>query len=303
MAESQIPIAAVQLDLIPFNAKKNMEKAAHFAVQAAESGARLVVFPEFLNVGFKCTTEIFKHAETLDGHTVRAAKALSETHNIYLAFTMAERDGQDVYNAAIIVGPNGFFEKRRKAKPPFSEAFFYKGYDDDHVIQTPLGAIGIAVCADTFRYETYTSIAGLADFVLIMTSAPVSRLFGKRFTSTEEFTRIAHLYSASLRTPVIVADRTGKGSIDIPFFPYPSLESGFTEATLILDPRSDSEYAVGRGEGMVAAKVNVVEPRPKPKLLENQNGFVMDKGFLFSFLYKHLTAFGSRQYEKRRRRT
>ncbi len=299
MPPKQITFTATQLDLIPFDQERNLDKAARFVTWAAEGGAEFVVFPEFLNVGFNCTPDNFKHAESADGPTVCQAMDMAQAHNLFLAFTMAERDGEDIYNAAIIVGPDGFFAKRRKTRPPFAEAFFYKGSHDDHVIPTPMGRAGLAVCADAFRYDTFLNIAGRADFVLIMTSAPVINIFGPHIVSAADFKNVAHLYAEALKIPVIMADRTGQGRLNLPFFPYLSFRSNFTEAACILDVATRRTHSVGPGEGMVTARVSINRPRPEPETMPDLKGFIQKKGVWFSFLYKYLTAWGQKSYLKR----
>ena len=62
---------------------------------------------------------------------------------------MSERDGEDVYNSAALVGPNGLIGKYQKNFlfdfDPFYFTFGTTGYP---VFDTPLGRIGMFICAD-----------------------------------------------------------------------------------------------------------------------------------------------------------
>ena len=69
-ADRRLSVAAAQLDLKPFAARANMETVADVAQRAAEQGTTLLVLPEFINVGFELTDEIYAHAESMDGLTM-----------------------------------------------------------------------------------------------------------------------------------------------------------------------------------------------------------------------------------------
>ena len=105
---------------------------------------------------------------------------------------------------------------------------------------------------------------------------------------------MARLYAEALKIPVIMADRTGRGRMDLPLFPYWSFKSGFTEAACIVEASAKKTHSVGRGEGMVTARIAITRPGPEPETTPDLNGFIQKKSFLFSFLYKYLTAWGQK---------
>ena len=89
---------------------------------------------------------------------------------------LLERVGDDIYNAAVLVGPDGVIGSYRKTHLPFLgvDRFTVPG-DVLPVFDTPLGRVGLEICYDLrFPEVTRTLALAGADIVAHPTAFPVA---------------------------------------------------------------------------------------------------------------------------------
>jgi predicted amidohydrolase len=128
----------------------NLKRAVDMIRKAAESGARIVVLPECLDLGWTCpgAREL---AEPVPGP--RSAKLCEAAHNagIYVVSGITERDGDRLYNAAVLISPAGdILLKHRKINELDIAHDLYSTGDRLAVARTPLGTLAVTICADNF---------------------------------------------------------------------------------------------------------------------------------------------------------
>ncbi len=114
--------------------------------------ADIIVLPELAFTGyyFKDRAETVGLAEDpQDSATVRALTELCSRNNFYLVTGFTERDGDRVYNSALLIGPDGIEHTYRKLHLFNEEKFWFDAGDIPLSVQTVRGArIGIMVCFD-----------------------------------------------------------------------------------------------------------------------------------------------------------
>jgi predicted amidohydrolase len=157
------------------------EKAANVAAslaaiqRAAALGARLVVLPELANSGyvFNSRDEAFALAEEVPaGPTCTAWIAAAARLGVTLVAGIAEREGDALFNAAVVVGPAGYIGTFRKVHLWNAENLFFEpGNLGFPVFKTPIGRIGVAICYDIWFPETFRlqALKG-ADIVCVPTN-------------------------------------------------------------------------------------------------------------------------------------
>lgn len=130
--------------------RRNLERAVQLIAQAAGQGAQVIVLPETLDLGWthpSAQTE----AMPIPGPYSDVLCASAREHKIYVCAGLTERDGERVYNAAILVNDAGdILLKYRKIN--------LLGVCDDYytignmlsVVETPLGVIGVDICSDNY---------------------------------------------------------------------------------------------------------------------------------------------------------
>jgi len=174
--KSPVRVAVVQFN--PQVGLDNLESNALAArqrlQQAAKEGANLIVLPELATTGycFDSREEAFAHAEPVpDGRTVRGWIALAKERQVYIVGCLPEVDGQQLFDTAVLIGPEGYVGKYRKTHLWNEEKlFFTPGNLGFPVFDTRIGRIALLVCWDIWFPETARIVSQLgADIICIPT--------------------------------------------------------------------------------------------------------------------------------------
>ena len=173
--ESEVRVACIQMEPKVGSKQANVARSLEMIGEAAGQGARLMVLPELCNSGyvFETREEAFELAEEIpDGPTLRAWSEIAADHGAYLVAGIAERDGDLLYNAAAVVGPQGHIGTFRKVHLWNAETLFFEpGNNGFPVFRTPMGRIGCGICYDGWFPESYRlcALQG-ADIVCVPTN-------------------------------------------------------------------------------------------------------------------------------------
>jgi N-carbamoylputrescine amidase len=158
-----LQVSCIQFEPVIGDVAGNLARSCALIRDAASSGSRLIVLPELANTGYVFDTleEARNLAEPApDGPSARAWCAFARELGIHLVAGIAERDGDILYNSALIAGPDGYIGTYRKAHLWNREnLFFAKGNLGFPVFDTALGKIGVAICYDGWFPETFRQLA------------------------------------------------------------------------------------------------------------------------------------------------
>ena len=142
---------------------RNVTRSLEFITTAADHGARLIVLPELANSGyvFETREEAFELAEEIpSGPTCTAWAKIAAERGLYLVAGISERDGQALYNSAVVIGPDGYIGTFREVHLWNAENLFFEpGNLGFPVFQTPIGRIGTFICYDGWFPESYRMCA------------------------------------------------------------------------------------------------------------------------------------------------
>lgn len=147
----KIKVAAVQTYSELDRAKVNLDGVLRNVREAAKNGARLVVFPECMNAGYvwRDRAHAVSCSDTIPGEFTENIGRLCKELSIYVAIGLSEKDGDKVYNSAVLVGPEGLIGKYQKNFLfDFDPFYFTVGNTGYPVFETPVGRIGMFICAD-----------------------------------------------------------------------------------------------------------------------------------------------------------
>lgn len=142
------------------NVKYNVQKAVDAITNA---DADLIVVPELFNTGYQFISK--KEAAGLSekvpsGYTIKTLKRLSAKKKIYIVAGIAENSEGELYNSAILTGPDGLIGIYRKTHLFYEEKLWFSpGATGFKVWQTPIGNIGIMICFDWFFPESARTLA------------------------------------------------------------------------------------------------------------------------------------------------
>jgi len=148
---SLFSIAALQLALSYGDNRDHLEKETARVV-ARFPWVRMVLFPELCSFG-----SALSFAEPLPGPTENRYQALARKHNIWLIpGSIYERVGDDVFNTASVINPEGeVIARYRKIYPFLPYEKGVKAGNEFVVFDVPeVGRFGLSICYDGWIPET-----------------------------------------------------------------------------------------------------------------------------------------------------
>jgi len=199
-------VAVAQMEPMLAETERNLDTALERLEEAAAAGAQLLVLPECAIPGymFDSAEEALPYAEEIPGPTTEAFERECARLGVHAITGLLERDGDTLYNAAILVGPDGLIGSYRKTHLPFLgvDRFVTPG-GEFKVFDTALGRIGLIICYD-LRFPEVTRTLALqgADMVALPTNFPMAAKL--------QCDVIAPARAAENRIYLLVANRVGK---------------------------------------------------------------------------------------------
>ncbi len=128
--------------------------------EAARQKADLIVLGEMVtSVGL--SQSIPEIAESIPGPATEYFGQLAKKHNLHIVVSLNERDGHLIYNAAVLLDPDGkLIGKYRKVCLPRSEIDAGVAPGNDYpVFDTRFGKVGMMICYDGFFPEVARELA------------------------------------------------------------------------------------------------------------------------------------------------
>ena len=141
-------IALVQMDCVPGDVAANLQRIVVSAVEAADRGAQLVLFPECATTGYFVADRIASLAEPIPGPSSEQLMRLARSRGVHLMVGMIERAGDQYYDDAILFTPDGGYHVYRKAHLFGPERAIFTPGERPVVVDTALGRLGLTVCYD-----------------------------------------------------------------------------------------------------------------------------------------------------------
>ena len=157
--EAEVTVAVIQMEPIFGETAKNVAHSIAMIEKAAAQGGQLMVLPELCNTGyvFASRAEAKALAEEIpSGPSTQAWMEVAARLNLHIVAGITERDGDLLYNSAVIVGPEGLIGRFRKMHLWADEAlFFTPGNLGFPVFDTAIGRIGCHICYDCWFPESF----------------------------------------------------------------------------------------------------------------------------------------------------
>lgn len=157
----ELQLGIAQITGLPYAPGENLARTVDVATGLFEAGARLVVLPELIVPGYALDRERLRAAaQPLDGEAVHQWAELAGRHDGYIAAGLAERAGDDVFNAAVLVGPEGVVLHYRKLHLFQAErSTFTPGDHGLPIARLPFGTVGLCICYDLRFVETVRALS------------------------------------------------------------------------------------------------------------------------------------------------
>lgn len=253
--ESLVEVACCQFEPHVGDKTYNVTRSLELIAEAAAIGAQLIVLPELCNSGyvFNSREEAFSLAESVpDGETVFTWEKAANKYNVYIIAGICEKEGSNLYNSSVLIGPDGYIGTYRKIHLWYEEKLFFEpGNLGVPVFSTPFGRIGLLICYDIWFPEVLRmcSLKG-ADIVGVSTNwVPMPG------QGPEELPMAVHLCMANAHVNglfIAAADRVGV-----------EREQPFLGHSVIVGPTGQlaSGPASGDNEEIIMASCNLSESR------------------------------------------
>lgn len=159
----QVKIACIQFEPVFGDVSLNVRRSIELIEQATKEGARIIVLPELCSTGyvFKSKSEATELAETIsDGTTTKAWSEVAKRLDVVLIAGIAELEGKNIYNSAVIIDRYGVLGVYRKLHLWGDENIVFEPGDlGAPVFETPFGRLSVAICYDGWFPETFRMAA------------------------------------------------------------------------------------------------------------------------------------------------
>lgn len=238
-----LEIGFVQMEPKLYEKDKNLSEAQSYL---RNFDGDLVVLPELFDTGynFHDKESAYEVSSPIPGgETTQLLSNIAEDKGIYIVAGTSEKDGEDLYNSAVIVGPKGYVGKYRKIHLFFKEKkIFEPGEDGFKVFDFGDFKLGIMVCFDWYFPESIRTLALKgADVVahpsnLVLPYAP----------------RAMPIRSLENKVFSITSNRVGV-----------ERDLEFIGNSLISDPSADKLVVLEDGVGVKSVKIDVSKARDK----------------------------------------
>ena len=309
MATHTLRIGVVQIDSRVGDIPGNLKHAGELVEAAARQGAQIVVLPELMPSGYTLTEAIWESAEPFCGPTVTWLTRTARQHQIYIGTSFLEAEGQDFYNTFALAAPDGSVAGKVRKSPPASlEAYFYRAGTGSHVIETPLGRIGVGICYENLLYERLDGLYR-ESVDLVLQPMAAGRLKPMKEGDIQLFDRViqrgAPYYARALGVPVALSDRVGEIHTGLPG-DFGDFDSTFPGLSQIVDSDGKVKARMGAEEGVIVAEVTLDPARKRAsksaKKLRCYGGMWAFPMPWFAFIWPETQQMGEQAYAENPRR-
>lgn len=148
MAPRTLRIGMAQMLVVPGALDENLARAAAMIHAAALDRCEIVVLPECLDLGWTSPTAA-RLARPIPGPASDVLCEAAASSGVIVVAGLTERDGDGLFNSAILVGADGaILAKHRKINELDFARKVYGAGTSLHVVATENGVIGLDICAD-----------------------------------------------------------------------------------------------------------------------------------------------------------
>ena len=144
-------LALVQMYVEPGAKSRNLDHACELISRAASSGAEIILLPEALTTGWTDPSAASAADAIPNGESCRILSDAAQSHGVHLCAGIIERQNQNLFNAAVVIDPEGnvILRHRKIYELEIAHGMYALG-DGLSVAETRFGRIGVMVCADGF---------------------------------------------------------------------------------------------------------------------------------------------------------
>ena len=219
MKNPDIKVSALQLALAG-SEKENTDQVTELVLQAARSGARLILIPELFLGPYFCREEkddFFAWAKPLDNHpTISHFQKIAKDYKTNIPVSFFEKADQTYFNSVAFVDETGTVQGvYRKSHipdgPGYEEKFYFRpGGEGFKVWMTSFGKVGVGICWDQWYPETARCMMLMGADILLYPTAIGTEPNNPGLDTKDLWQRAMIGHAVSNVVPVVAANRIGQ---------------------------------------------------------------------------------------------
>lgn len=142
-------LALAQMRVVGGDMEANLAHAGEMIAEAAAHGAQVVLLPEAMDLGWTDPSALTQAEPVPEGKVSTYLSKMAKFHGVYVCSGLTEKDGEKVYNAAVLINPKGeiILLHRKINELDIGHPYYALGHQLS-VVETELGTIGVMICAD-----------------------------------------------------------------------------------------------------------------------------------------------------------
>jgi len=161
-------VAAVQMNALRDDLDHNLVVHERFTREAAEAGARLVLFPELsvtAHFGDNGATALAEPARK--GRIHDTMHDLAAAHDIVISYGFCEYEHSTYYNAQGLMSPDGLLGVQRKVHASGDEYFTFRMGRSFETFDIGPSVVGTLICFDVTFFEAWRVLALMGAEVIL----------------------------------------------------------------------------------------------------------------------------------------
>jgi predicted amidohydrolase len=209
----------------------------------------ILVLPEFFTTGivFQTREEFMELAEPVpEGPTCQRLAEIARKHGCTLIGSIIEVEDGGLYNAAVVIGPEGYLGKQRKVHLPDAEKINFERGDGRGLFEIGGVKIGVVICFESWFPESFRVLAAQGAQVICHT-ANISSSISQDAVRIRAIENVAYVVSANR----IGTERAG------------NIGYTFRGESRVIDYEGTLLLVAGRGEEIGAVEIDPEKTRVK----------------------------------------
>jgi len=243
----------------------NISQAEQLIKEAVNKGAQWIVLPEMFTTAAAFHEDMLRAIRPIDGAPAQFLRDQSKRYSVTVGGSFLAQDENRVFNSFLLYFPDGSSYRHDKDHPTYWERCYYEGGNDDGVLKTPAGDIGVALCWELIRSQTARRLKGKVEMVLagstwwtLRNEADPDHPY--RQVNKDMLQQAPAALSRMLGVPVVHGAHAGSFSgFDSPELPDIVYDSAYLGTAMICDARGAilAQRHMEQGAGVVLADIDV----------------------------------------------
>lgn len=168
--QKSVTIAMAQIFCLDGDRSGNFARIENAIIEAKESGAEIVCFPETSILGW-VNPEAHQRAYPIPGKDSEMMCKLAKDYNVFLCIGLAEKENEDLFDSVILIDNKGEILLKHRKRNILTELMnppYTPGKKEISAVDTKFGKIGLLICADSFKGKILNEMKELDPAIVLI---------------------------------------------------------------------------------------------------------------------------------------